>query len=61
MDFTVKEFIVTIYVWDKERCSSVNFKFDNQLDAYRFATEVTDQYFGIDKIDVSIHWRIREK
>lgn len=57
----IKEYIVTIYHWYGERCSSLNFKFDDRLDAYKFASDITDQYFGIEKIDVSINWRIKEK
>lgn len=55
------EYTVMIHHWYDKHCSSLAFKFNNQIDALRFANDITDRYYGIEKIDVAVSWRIKEK
>lgn len=57
------EYKVDIHFWDirNEHTVSEMFKFDNMMDALKFATDVTDHFYGIERVDISISWIIKAK
>ena len=57
------EYIVTVYFYDihGENCTSYMWTFDNETDALQFANTVTDNFLGIERLDVSISWKLNEK
>ena len=57
------KYIVTIHFYDinEEHSTSYMFKFDDQIEAIRFANNITDGFYGIERVDVNISWKVNAK
>ena len=59
----MKKCLVTVHFYDvnEESTTSYMFKFDDQIEAIQFANNITDNFFGIERVDVNINWKVNAK